>query len=50
MLKNFPKNFRFWVDFLPKRVGDLIRFLSVKLTSVSRISGIVGLHVVGAKS
>ena len=35
--------FRFWVDFALKRVRDLIRFLSVKLTSVSRILEIVGL-------
>ena len=42
--------FRFWVDFAPKRVRDLIRFLSVKLTTGSRILEIVGLHAVGAKS
>ena len=29
--------FRFWVDFALKRVRDLIRFLSVKLTTGSRI-------------
>ena len=29
--------FRFWVDFALKRVRDLIRFLSVELTSGSRI-------------
>ena len=42
--------FRFWVDFALKRVRDLIRFLSVKLTSSSRILEIVGLHAVGANS
>ena len=38
--------FRFWVDFAPKRVRDLIRYLSVNLTTGSRMSGIVGLHAV----
>ena len=54
MLKNtrrklviFIDMFRFSFDFAPKRVGDLIRFLSVKLTSGSRILEIVGLHAVG---
>ena len=42
--------FRFWVDFALKRVRDLIRFLSVKLTTGSRILEIVGLHAVGANS
>ena len=42
--------FRFWVDFALKRVRDLIRFLSVKLTTGSRILEIVGLHAVAAKS
>ena len=42
--------FRFWVDFALKRVRDLIRFLSVNLTSGSRILEIVGLHAVGANS
>ena len=44
MLKNtrrklviFIDMFRFSFDFAPKRVGDLIRFLSVKLTTGSRI-------------
>ena len=44
------KFFRFWVDFVPKRVRDFIRFLSVKLITGSRIFGIVGLHAVAAKS
>ena len=44
------KFFRFWVDFMPKRVGDLMRYLSVKLTTASRILGIVGVHPIGAKS
>ena len=35
------KFFRFWVDFVPKRVRDFIRFLSVKLITGSRIFGIV---------
>ena len=34
------KFFRFWVDFVPKRVRDFIRFLSVKLITGSRIFGI----------
>ena len=42
--------FRFWVDFALKRVRDLIRYLSVNLTTGSRMSGIVGLHAVVAKS
>jgi hypothetical protein len=42
--------FRFWVDFALKRVRDLIRFLSVKLTTGSRILEIVGLHAVGWKT
>ena len=54
MLKNairkkvlFMHIFRFWVDFALKRVRDLMRFLSVKLTTDSRILEIVGLHAVG---
>ena len=57
MLKNtrrklviFIDMFRFSFDFAPKRVGDLIRFLSVKLTTGSRILEIVGLHAVGSNS
>ena len=42
--------FRFWVDFALKRVRDLIRFLSVKLISGSRILEIVELHAVVANS
>ena len=48
--KPFMHIFRFWVDFALKRVRDLIRFLSVKLTSGSRILEIVGLHAVVAKT
>ena len=47
MLKNtrrklviFIDMFRFSFDFAPKRVRDLIRFLSVNLTTGSRMSGI----------
>ena len=36
-MENF---FRFWVGFMPTRVGDLMRYLSVKLTTASRIVGI----------